>query len=125
MTANTGRTFWSRVQEALRTAGKPDTQTHLATVLKIEQPSISDWNKPGGFPIVERVIEIARYADVCVEWLYTERGPKHPPPVDPTAQQLWEIWPRLDDVSKGEILGRAIERAGPPRIDGAVEPKRA
>lgn len=122
---HTKRSFWERVQEALVDAGLPNTQAAAGRLIGISQPSVHEWSKIDGYPTIANARTLALKLGVCVEWLYTERGPKRPPPVDATAQRLWEIWPRLDDVSKGEILGRAIERAEPPHPDGAAEPKSA
>lgn len=119
------RTFWIRLKEALLRARKPATQIHVAKVLGIEQPSVSDWNKPGGFPEVERAVKAALYANVCVEWLFTERGPQYPIPEDPTAQRLWTLWPQLDDITKGKIIGIAEDRAHQLGEDRVPRSKRA
>lgn len=120
------KTFWLRVKEALIDKRLPATQKYMAGRLDIEQPSISDWNKPGGFPEMARVVEIGKMLNVCVEWLYTGRGPKRLPPTDSLAQQLWALWDRLDDATKGEIVGLARGRARPveanPLIDATLEP---
>jgi hypothetical protein len=106
------RTFWARVKEACAEARLPSTQTYVAErILGVSQPSISDWNKPGGFPTLENGIKLAQRLNVCVEWLYTERGPKRPAAIDPVAQRLWDAWPLLDDVTKGELVGIATSRA--------------
>lgn len=105
------RTFWERVKEVLQDAGLPDTQKYVAEkILQVKQPSISDWNKPGGFPTVQNAVLLAQHLNVCVEWLFTERGPKRPAPQDVAAQRLWDVWPFLDDVTKGELIGLASAR---------------
>jgi hypothetical protein len=78
--------------------------------MKMSQGSVSLWNKPGGFPTFENTISLANLLNVNVEWLLTERGPKRPLPLDATAQRLWALWPRLDDVTKGELVGIASGR---------------
>ena len=107
------RTFWQRLKEALRDAGKPATQAYAASLLGIEQPSVAEWNRPGGYPTVKNAVVLAEKANCCVEWLFTERGPKRPTPVDETAERLWNLWPQIDDITKGEIVRLAIERAPP------------
>ena len=119
------RTFWDRVKEALAEAGLDATQDYAAKIAGIKQPSVAEWNRPDGFPSLPNTVKLALRSGVCVEWLYTERGPKRPPPADPTAQRLWEIWSRIDDVTKGEIVRLAIERAGPPDANGLGASKMA
>lgn len=101
------RTFWARVKEVLEDRGLPATQAHAAKIVGVQQPSISDWNKPGGYPTVENAVALAQKLNVCVEWLFTERGPKNPAPDDEIARQLWEAWPHLNDFTKGKIVGIA------------------
>jgi hypothetical protein len=117
------RTFWARAKEALAEARLPATQVFVARFLGVAQPSISDWNKPGGFPTLENGIRLAQKLNVCVEWLYTERGPKRPIPDDPVAQRLWDAWPLLDDVTRGELVGIATSRAIRPESDDETDLK--
>jgi hypothetical protein len=106
----TERTFWSRVQEALKDARKPVTQVYAARIAGVKQPSVSLWNEPGGFPTIENAIAIAKHVNVCVEWLLTGRGPKGiGPPEEKLARELWQFWPHLDDATKGRIVGIAQE----------------
>lgn len=105
-------TFWSRLRDALAELKLPSTQNAVATKLGVKQPSISDWNKPGGFPEAATAVEAALYAKVCVDWLYTGREPKRPAPADPIGQRLNNLWPLLDDGQRGELLGRALEMTG-------------
>jgi transcriptional regulator with XRE-family HTH domain len=104
------RTVWARVKEGLKEARLPDTQVYIAERLHISQGSVTLWNKSGNFPTLENAISMAKLLNVNVEWLLTERGPKRPLPQDATAQRLWDIWPQLDDVTKGEIFGIASGR---------------
>src|SRR5688572_8344072 len=95
-------------------AGMKPTQTGAAKLIGISQPSVNDWTRLGGYPTLENGIALATKLRVCVEWLYTGRGPKHPIPQDPIAQRLWDLWPHLDDSAKGELVGLATARAPPP-----------
>lgn len=106
------RTFWARVEEALRERRLPTTKAYVAAHLHIKPPSINDWNKPGGFPTIENSILLAKHLGVCTEWLLTEQGPKRPLPQDAAAQRLWALWPYLDDVTKGELIGIAGNASG-------------
>jgi hypothetical protein len=66
-----------------------------------------------GSPTMARAREIAEKLDICVEWLLTERGAKRPKPEDEQASRLWELWPRLDLGTRGELIGMAIAKARP------------
>jgi DNA-binding XRE family transcriptional regulator len=114
----TQRTFWARVKEALRDRGLPATQTYAAGIAGVSQPSISDWNKQGNAAELANALKLAKRLGVCVEWLYTERGPKRPGrPDDALAQRLWDLWPRLPEDVKAEIIGHAAFKARPPKPD--------
>jgi hypothetical protein len=113
------RTFWERAREALEDAARAGktygglrikpTQVFAAKIADVKQPSVSDWNKPGKGPELENALRLATALDVCVEWLYTERGPKRPGiPLDTYAQQLWELWPQLSEGERGKLLGLAL-----------------
>lgn len=95
-----------RIYEALRDDNKPATQSQIAGMLKIKQPSVSEWKKT--LPSLRHALALARLLNVCVEWLYTERGPKRPgAPLEWSAQALWDLWPRLPDAIKHQLVGHA------------------
>jgi DNA-binding XRE family transcriptional regulator len=71
------RSFWLRVQEAMRDKGMDPTQKAAGQLIGISQPSVNKWTK-GGQPRMEHCVALANKLGVCVEWLYTERGAKHP-----------------------------------------------
>lgn len=102
------RSFWLRTKEALEEARLPATQAFVAKKLGLTQPAVHLWTKPNGFPTLENTISLAQLLGVNVEWLLTERGPKRPLPQDATAQKLWDLWPRLSDGDKRELLGMAL-----------------
>lgn len=112
-------TFWDRVKEALGDAARAKkthngvrikpTQVFAAKIAEVKQPTVSDWNKPGKAPELDNALKLALALDVCIEWLYTGRGPKRPGiPLDRYAQQLWELWPQLTDGERGKLLGIAL-----------------
>lgn len=112
------RTFWARLQEALADDGKATTQEFAAKFAGVSQPSVSLWNRPGKVPELETGIDLATRLKVCVEWLYTERGPKRPGiPDDQYAQALWAVWNRLDNDTKRDLVGAARIAAKPPGDD--------
>lgn len=71
------RTFWDRLQEAMRDKNIKPTQKNAGQLVGVSQPSVHKW-KSGGLPEVEHVVGLAAKLNVCVEWLFLERGPKHP-----------------------------------------------
>ncbi len=106
------RTFWERVKEALGDKKLPTTQKFAATLAQVSQPSVSDWNKPGQGPELQNALRLAERLGVCVEWLYTERGPKNPGrPSDALGSTLWELWPQLPEKVRQDILGFATINA--------------
>lgn len=102
------RTCWDRVKEALADARLPTTQTYAAKLADVKQPSVSDWNKDGQGPELKNAIKLAKALNICVEWLYTERGPKRPGlPDDVHARRLWDLWPTISDENKANLVGYA------------------
>lgn len=110
------RTVWERVKEALGDAARAGktyngvkikpTQAVAARIAGVTQPSVSEWNDAGRGPELPNALRLAKALDICVEWIYTERGPKRPgPPLDQYAQQLWSMWPSLDEDLKRDLVG--------------------
>jgi DNA-binding XRE family transcriptional regulator len=111
---NTDRTVWERVKEALNDAGMPPTQAYAAKLLGIRQPSVAEWNQPRGAPTIDNAIALGLRLNVSVDWIYTGREPKRPgPPDDPIAQELWDVWGRLEEAHKQQLLGYARLSAHP------------
>lgn len=89
------------------------TQVELAAKVGVKQPSISGWANGAG-PRVRIALAVATQLGVCVEWLYTGRGPKYPgDPLAPGLDELAMLWPRLDDDTKRDMLGAARLKARP------------
>lgn len=108
------RTTWERIQEGLRDAGLPDTQKSVENHFGIKQGSISGWNRVGGGPSLPNARKIGSRLNLCVEWILTERGPKRPgPPMEPAAQTLWDLWGRISEGDRHEIVGFARAKAVP------------
>lgn len=98
-----------RFKEAARLAGYDATQDGISKMLGMSQPSVADWNR-GGMPTIQRAVKAATKSGLCVEWLYTARGPKHPPPDDcddPQLRDLVGIWEKLTPESKAQLIGTA------------------
>ncbi len=105
--------FWARACEALRGLGiEQDQQTAIAKLIGVKQPSVFEWEHGKSMPSIANVTKLALKTNVTVEWLYTNRGPKHPgPPGEPLAQRLWSLWGRLGQEEKAELVGYAAVRA--------------
>lgn len=116
------RSFWDRVQEAMRDKGLDPTQKVAGKLIGISQPSVHKW-KHGGQPKMEHAVSLASKLGVCVEWLYSERGPKHP--MDEESSYLLNTFrllksDRLRDKAIAYIDGlvdRGIEREPDPDLD--------
>lgn len=107
------QTFWDRVKLAMIAKGRKPTQINAAKIAGRAQPTISEiWNKPGGAPELEVVVRLATTLEVCVEWLYTGRGPMKPAAaIDAIGQELLSVWDQLDEKTKRVIAGYALGRA--------------
>ena len=99
--------FWRRLTDALSEARLPTSQLGLAKLLGMSQGSIQRWVRGDGLPEFETVITLARRARVCVEWLLTERGPKHPEPSDPDLTDLLQLWTQLHPHGRAHVLRTA------------------
>lgn len=106
-------TFWGRLEMALKAAKRKATQVAAAKQFDVEQGTVSGtWNKPGRAPELDKVVRMSKELNVCVEWLYTGRGPMHPlPNLDHVAEELLRLWPRLEDNARTAILGFATVSA--------------
>lgn len=98
------RSFLGRAMEALQEKFPRDkaTQEKLAALAGVKQPSVSDWRF--GAPAIDTGVRLAEALGVCVEWLYTERGPKRPPKATPeNLGPLSPIWGQLSEKQKEQI----------------------
>lgn len=123
----TNRTFWLRVKDAMKAHPRyrdRATQTEAARVAGVEQPTVSDWNKEGRVPELTNGIRLAEKLNVCIEWLYMERGPMHPLPAeDEFFRELMRVWDALDDEGKRKIVNYAqVSAAGSPFAAEPNEP---
>jgi transcriptional regulator with XRE-family HTH domain len=114
MGINANKKIWLRIREALRDNRRRGIQQEAADICGIKQPSVAEWVSGESIPTMDNVLKLSEELNVCVEWLYTGRGPKHPgPPEDPHAHQLWEFWPRLTADARSRIVGSAEALASP------------
>lgn len=99
--AKVTRSFYERAMEALREKYPRDpTQRHLAALAGVKQPSVNDWKT--GYPTMDTGVRLARALGVCTEWLWTERGPKHPPQAT-TEMPLATLWPELNQDQRTQV----------------------
>lgn len=121
------KTFWERLSEAMREAGKDPTQAGVADLLQIKQPSAYKYCH-GGYPSLANAIVLAEKLRVCVEWLLTGRGVKRPMRAD--TARLVAMYEQLEDeFERGEIIGRLSSMIGvgrrrpsPPDDDQPIRP---
>ena len=107
-------TPWDRIKIAMAEHGLKATQTECAKLLGIKQPSVWEWASNDGAPSVENSTTLGRELNVCVEWILTGRGPKHPgPPMEPAAQALWELWKRIPPEDRPLVVGYAEGKIRP------------
>lgn len=102
------RSFLERAMEALqeRYPREKPSQTKLAKLAGVAQPSVNDWKEIDRGPAMKTGIRLAKALGVCVEWLYTERGAKRPvdaAPADEHLSPILQAWPDLDPALKRQI----------------------
>lgn len=98
------RSFYDRAMEGLRERFPRDkpTQGKLAALAGVKQPSVNDWKE--GSPAIDTGVRLAESLGLCVEWLYTERGPKRPAKASPdTLGPLSPIWGELNERQKAQL----------------------
>jgi hypothetical protein len=98
------RSFLERALEALqeRYPKERPTQIRLAKIAGVSQPAVHEWGLPDRAPAHPQVLKLAKDLNVCVEWLYTERGPKYPA-VSQETEPFLERWQQLDDATREQI----------------------
>lgn len=70
------------------------------------KPSVVDNMKKGSFPSIDKVYLIAKYFNVSVDYLIgLDNKPNRNTPISDDKQRLLEMYDKLTDMEKGEILG--------------------
>jgi hypothetical protein len=101
-------TFRQRVEIAAQEKfGREVRRVEIARIAGVKQASVSLWNKKDGGPRLSIAYKLAEKLDVCVEWLYTGKGPMRPPPDDPVMRELLALWPRLSESTRRDLVGFA------------------
>jgi len=102
------KTVWKRILEAMTDVSLPRTQTAVAKVCGITQPSVQRWAKGRNAPTLKQAIRFCLKTGVCVEWIYTGRGPKHPEAKPgSTTEAVLQIFHALDEDGRKEVLRHA------------------
>lgn len=109
MTKKIERTFLERAMEALgeRYPREKPTQRRLGQLSGLQQPSVFEWGEVGRGPAIPNGIRLAKALNVCVEWLYTERGPKRPGTAEQPDEDLspiLEAWPDLSPELRRQVV---------------------
>lgn len=99
------RSFLDRALEALkdRYPRERPTQIRLAKIAGVSQPAVFEWGLPGRAPEHKTVLNLAYELNVCVEWLYTERGPKHPQKAEDSADPFLQKWNELPPEIRQQV----------------------
>lgn len=90
----------------------------------MSRTAVSKWFDGGGIE-AENIFPIADYCGVEARWLAIGEGPKHGPTRDGLFGRLLDLWPWMDEATKGEIVGIATARTKPPSGAADRPPKSA
>lgn len=109
--------FASRLHEICDDMGMPvrGRKTQLAAKFKLAYQSVGKWLDGVGFPETERILELANWADVNVNWLLQGAGPKRGNLIDTKALVISEAIQSLPKERRDtvlELLGVQIEKSG-------------
>jgi transcriptional regulator with XRE-family HTH domain len=103
--------FWDRLVKALEKNGyEGPHQTTVAKLIGIKQPSVHLWQAGRTMPSMANVVKLADKLGVEVQWLLSDAKSKRKSiDIDRTAYELMAMWPQLSDITKGTILGIAMQ----------------
>ncbi len=123
--------FWSRLAEAMTDKEMKVTQKSAGALIDVSQTGARKWQEDT-LPSMENATLLADKLGVCVEWLYTGRGPKRP--IDlyrmldcATAVESWLVKQEFEhDVSpeERESLYKFILDDFPGKIDRDIAHRR-
>lgn len=109
---------------------KSISQEDIATEVGVGQTAVSGWKTGDKEPSIKNAKALALKADICVEFLYSGRGPKRPwGDVTTPLGKLVEVWEHLTDAEQGQLLAYAelLNKAGekPDGTPGSSRPRPA
>lgn len=105
--------------------GRPATQTEMAKLAGVKQPSVTKW-RVGGMDL-KTAAEFSKNTKVAVEWLLTGRGSKLVADTVPAdMKELVRLWVHMSDQVKRDVIGyakiqRAMDMTGNPERREAFE----
>ena len=120
------RTVWDRIEQLLKEAGMKGLQPEAAKIARCSQPAVSAWNTPTGAPALDKAIRLALHLNACVEWIYTERGPKRPgeEALDAIGRALWDVMAGLSEEERQTVLDFARFRQAQSKKTPATPPRK-
>ena len=83
-------------------------RTQLAKAIGVSTGNIGDWVNGRSQPSVEKLVKIADYFDVSLDYL-VDRGDRFPTP-SPDTYELVRIYENLDHEGKTVVLGVAYQQ---------------
>lgn len=100
--------FVSRLNELFDDKKLPNRgrQAFLSKQFRVSQPSAKKWLDGINYPEMGKIIEIANWGNVSVEWLLTGRGIKHPIDfnLSPEMLQLLNLLSQATQTEKQTVL---------------------
>jgi hypothetical protein len=92
--------------------------------MKVSQPAIKKWFDRESLPETEKIIFLAIWADVTVEWLMTGRGPKRLGEVyaTPSIAGMVEVMQTLETSEQAKLLRMAIALKEPTASPTETDP---
>ena len=99
------RAFGENFNKLLKDLNKENcTQEQLGEFFDLSQPTISHYKKGTKMPHIETGVKIAKKIGICVEYLYTRRGPMYPSKKLNTQEQLLvAVFSQLSPAGKRTI----------------------
>jgi hypothetical protein len=120
---DTAKSFWERLTEAFGEQALPTTGNAIAKKLGMSQGSVNKWQRGEGLPEADTIRELALRGRVCVEWLWTGRGPKYPnSEPDAQAAELMRRWPELDAKGREYVMQSAEMASGSNKTPEPTKP---
>ena len=109
--------LWERLTRARLDARPPlsTRQEDIAKEVGVGQTAVSGWKTGDKVPELDKGMVLAKKADICLEFLYTGRGPRRPwGDVTTPLGRLVEVWERLDEMEQSQLLAYAelLQKAG-------------
>lgn len=129
------RAFVKRLKSALdaREISERGRPAWLAKGLGVSVQAAQKYFNGTAMPKGSRWKKLAAVLQVSISWIRDGVGPMKGSADDPYAQELWDLWPHLDNDTKRDLVGAARVKAKPasespfkrPSQDAAIRAKSA